>query len=257
MHGKRAAMTTEHWIVPDWPAPANVYAACTTRRGGVSQGPYAGMNPADHVGDAAAAVAANRRRLVQVLDLPAAPVWLRQVHGTRVIDAAAAGLAPEADAAFSRRPGVVCAVLTADCLPLLLCDRAGTVVAAVHAGWRGLAAGVVERSVAALDIAPGQVLAWLGPAIGPAAYTVGDEVREAFIGHDPQAAAAFAPAPGGGWRADLYRLARQRLAACGVSDIWGGGRCTFTEARDFYSYRRDGVTGRMASLIWLETGSSG
>jgi YfiH family protein len=210
------------------------------------------MNPADHVGDAATAVGANRQRLARVLDLPAAPVWLRQVHGITVIDAADAPAAPQADAAFSCRPGVVCAVLTADCLPLLLCNRAGTVVAAAHAGWRGLAAGVVEQSVAALDVAPGQLLAWLGPAIGPAAYTVGEEVREAFIRHDPRAAAAFAPAPGGGWLADLYRLARQRLAACGIDAVFGGGRCTFTEAQDFFSYRRDGVTGRMATLIWLE-----
>jgi len=250
-------MTSDDWITPDWPAPAGVHAVCTTRHGGVSQGPFASMNPADHVGDAATAVGANRRRLVQVLDLPAAPVWLRQVHGTTVIDAADAPAAPQADASFSHRPGVVCAVLTADCLPLLLCDRAGTVVAAAHAGWRGLAAGVVEQSVAALDIVPGQLLAWLGPAIGPAAYTVGKEVREAFTGHDPRAAAAFAPAPGGGWYADLYRLARQRLLACGIDDVFGGGRCTLTEAQVFFSYRRDGVTGRMATLIWMETGGGG
>jgi YfiH family protein len=245
-------MTSADWITPDWPAPAGVHAVCTTRHGGVSQGPYASMNPADHVGDTATAVGANRQRLARVLDLPAAPVWLQQVHGTTVIDATDAPAAPQADAAFSCRPDVVCAVLTADCLPLLLCNRAGTVVAAAHAGWRGLAAGVVEQSVAALDVAPVQLLAWLGPAIGPAAYTVGEEVREAFIRHDPRAAAAFAPAPGGGWLADLYRLARQRLAACGIDAVFGGGRCTFTEAQDFFSYRRDGVTGRMATLIWLE-----
>jgi YfiH family protein len=209
------------------------------------------MNPAAHVGDAAAAVTANRQRLVRDLALPAEPVWLRQVHGTAVIDAAAAVPESQADAAFSRRPGVVCAVLTADCLPVLLCDRAGSVVAAAHAGWRGLAAGIIERTVAAMGVPPGQVLAWLGPAIGRDAYRVGGEVRAVFVGHTPRAATAFRPLPDGGWHADLYQLARQRLAACGVSEISGGEWCTFTQTRDFYSYRRDGVTGRMASLIWL------
>lgn len=252
MPGKRPAMTPDDWLVPDWPAPANVHAVSTTRRGGVSRAPYDSMNPAGHVGDDEAAVAANRQQLLEALALPAGPVWLRQVHGTGVVDAAAAGPEPVADAAVSRQQGVVCAVLTADCLPLLLCDRAGTVVAVAHAGWRGLAAGVIERTVAAMGVPPRQVLAWLGPAIGPAAYRVGEEVREVFTGYDPQAVAAFVPAADGGWYADLYRLARQRLATSGVSAVSGGDRCTFTETRDFYSYRRDGVTGRMASLIWLE-----
>jgi len=249
-------MTPEDWIVPDWPAPAAVRAVVTSRHGGVSTGPYASMNPADHVGDAPAAVAVNRRRLEQLLQLPAAPVWLQQVHGTGVVDAAAVHGPVQADAAYACQPGVVCAVLTADCLPLLLCDRAGSRVAAAHAGWRGLAAGVIEQTVAALGRPGDALLAWLGPAIGPSAYEVGSEVRDTFLAHDPQAAAAFSPAPGG-WRADLYRLARQRLADCGVRAVSGGNHCTFTEAGRFFSYRRDGVTGRIASLIWLQDGVPG
>lgn len=243
------------WIVPDdWPVPAHVRALTTTRAGGISTGPYASLNLADHVGDDPAAVAANRMRLVAEAGLPADPVWLQQVHGNTVVDIARATPVPEADAAYSHQPGQVCAVLTADCLPVLLCDRAGEQVAAVHAGWRGLAAGVIEQAVAALPVPGAELLAWLGPAISAAAYTVGDEVRETFIAHDPRAAAAFQPGRHDGWHADLYQLARQRLAACGVPAVHGGGRCTFREAQHFYSYRRDGVTGRMATLIWLAPG---
>jgi YfiH family protein len=210
------------------------------------------MNPADHVGDDPDAVQANRVRLGEALQLPASPVWLQQVHGTRVVDAASITGPVEADGAFAGQPGVVCAVLTADCLPVLLCDRHGNRVAVVHAGWRGLAAGVVEQAVAAMQVPGDSVLAWLGPAIGARAYVVGDEVRDAFVGHAARARDAFRPAASGGWHADLYRLARQRLATCGVEAVFGGGFCTFTDDRRFYSYRRDGVTGRMASLIWLE-----
>lgn len=243
------------WIVPDdWPVPAHVRALTTTRAGGISTGPYASLNLADHVGDDPAAVAANRMRLVAEAGLPADPVWLQQVHGNTVVDIARATPVPEADAAYSHQPGQVCAVLTADCLPVLLCDRAGEQVAAVHAGWRGLAAGVIEQAVAALPVPGAELLAWLGPAISAAAYTVGDEVRETFIKHDPRAAAAFQSGRHDGWHADLYQLARQRLAACGVPAVHGGGRCTFREAQHFYSYRRDGVTGRMATLIWLAPG---
>jgi len=247
----------DDWLVPDWPATPRVSAVCTTRHGGHSAGPYRSMNPADHVGDDRVAVAANRETLRRVLQLPEEPRWLQQVHGTTVIDAAktvASGVAPLADAACCSRPGVACAVLTADCLPLLLCDQAGRQVAAVHAGWRGLAAGVIEQTVATMQQPGGALLAWLGPAIGPAAYQVGDEVREVFLTHDSQAQAAFRPDPEGGWRADLYRLARQRLADRGVTAVYGGDLCSFTDAERFFSYRRDGVTGRMATLIWLQPG---
>lgn len=235
------------FIVPDWPAPPNVHALVTTRAGGVSAGPYAGFNLGDHVGDDPAAVAANRAALRR--HLPAEPVWLRQVHGIRCVDAAAAR-DTEADAACARAPNVVCAVLTADCLPLLLCDAGGTAVAVVHAGWRGLAAGVVESAVAALGV-PGQdLIAWLGPAIGPDSFEVGDEVRAAFVAQDPAAAAAFVPHGAGKWLCDIYRLARQRLARLGVRRLAGAESCTVRERERFFSYRRDGATGRMASLIW-------
>ncbi len=240
----------EDWIVPDWPAPACVHAVTTTRQGGVSQGVYSSMNPADHVGDDPEAVATNRARLQQVLALPARPAWLQQVHGITVVDAGVMTGTPQADAAYTCRAGVVCTVLTADCLPLLLCDKEGECVAAVHAGWRGLAAGVIEEAVRALARPGAALLAWLGPAISPAAYQVGDEVRDTFMAHDPRAAAAFRPAAGG-WHADLYQLARERLAACGVTQVYGGGHCSYAEAGRFFSYRRDGACGRMASLIWI------
>jgi len=239
------------FISPDWPAPANVRAAVTTRSGGVSVGPYASLNLGDHVGDEPVAVAENRARLVHALALPAEPGWLKQVHGTCVLDAALAD-GREADAGFATGPGVVCAVLTADCLPVLFCDRHGTHVAAAHAGWRGLAAGMLERTVEALGVPPGDVLAWLGPAIGPEAFEVGEEVRAEFLRHDARAAEAFRPSPEGRWLADLYALARLRLQRQGVTAIHGGGLCTFRDAARFYSYRRDGVTGRMASLVWLD-----
>lgn len=241
------------WIVPDWPAPAGVRAVTTTRHGGISQGCYASMNPADHVDDAPPAVAENRQRLLHALTLPADPVWLQQVHGTTVVDAAAGGPAPAADAAFSRQPGVVCAVLTADCLPVLLTDTAGDCVAAVHAGWRGLVAGVIEQTVVALALPGERLLAWLGPAIGPQAFQVGAEVRDAFLSHDQAAATAFRQGSDGSCYADLYHLARLRLAAVDVTAVYGGGLCSYTDSDRFYSYRRDGVTGRMATLIWLES----
>jgi YfiH family protein len=243
-------MKTGDWLVPDWPAPGNVQAATTTRRGGFSTGNYASMNPADHVGDDAGAVQANRRELRRALELPSSPCWLQQVHGTHVVDAAHSPPVPEADAALTRQAGIVCAVLTADCLPVLFCDRAGSVVAAAHAGWRGLAAGVLERTVEAMGVPPAELLAWLGPAISQAAYAVGDEVRTAFVSGNPEALEAFRELPGG-WQADLYRLGRQRLAASGVTAVHGGGFCTRGDPDRFYSYRRDGVTGRMASMIWL------
>jgi YfiH family protein len=242
-------------IVPDWPAPLGVRALITPRAGGVSGGAYAGLNLGMRSGDAIADVARNRASLRR--HLPAEPLWLRQVHGTTVVDVGDGDENPEADAALVRRPKAVCAVLTADCLPLLLCDDQGTVVAAAHAGWRGLCAGVIEQTLRAMDRPPAALLAYLGPAIGPRAYEVGAEVRAAFTAADqadePESEAAFAPGKPGKFYADLYALARQRHAQSGVARIYGGACCTYTERERFYSYRRDGATGRMASLIWMET----
>jgi hypothetical protein len=238
------------WLSPQWPAPSTVRALSTTRRGGCSAGPYAGLNLADHVGDSPQAVAANRRALASAADLPCEPLWLEQVHGPTCIEADGATGRPRADGAVARHRGTVCAVLTADCLPVLLCDRAGTTVAALHAGWRGMAAGIVEAGVAATALAPGRLMAWLGPAIGPRAYEVGEEVRAALSAADP---GAFRPsARAGHWHADLCAVARSLLAAAGVTEVYGGGRCTASEPAEFFSYRRDGTCGRMATLIWHE-----
>ncbi|MBK5970366.1 MULTISPECIES: peptidoglycan editing factor PgeF [Thiorhodovibrio] len=281
------------FIYPQWSVSPRVHACTTTRAVGNSTGPYAGLNLATHVGDDPARVAANRRQLVAALKLSAEPVWLEQVHGTDVFeidgqtmartqmssscpssssesirhqrdgrvmaitadqpDPAGVVGAPCADASLTHEPGRVCAVLTADCLAVLLCERHGGAVAAVHAGWRGLLAGVIERTVGRLGQAPERIAAWLGPAIGPRAFEVGPEVREAFVTTDPAAASAFEPSLGGRWLADLYRLARQRLEQVGVSAISGGEFCTFSDQARFYSYRREGRTGRMASLIWLDS----
>lgn len=246
------------FIHPDWPAPPRVRAACTTRIGGVSQGPYAGFNMGRGSGDDAVAVNENRRRAALALGLPAEPCWIRQVHGIRVVRMPEEAPDPEADASFSVEPGVVCVVQAADCLPVLLCDRAGTLVAAAHAGWRGLAGGVLERTVAALPAPPRELLAWLGPAIGPEAFEVGEEVRDSFVRADPAAARAFRPGGRAGKHyADLFLLARQRLAHAGVGQVSGGGISTHADPARFYSFRRDGVTGRMAALIWLAPGGAG
>ncbi len=237
------------WRIPRWPAPPRVRAAYTTRQGGVSAGPYAGFNLAEHVGDDPSAVAANRARLRAGLGLPAEPAWLRQVHGAAVVEAVP-GPPREADGSLCRGAGQVSAVLTADCLPVLLCDRAGTVACALHAGWRGLAAGILEAGVAATGRPPGALLAWLGPAIGPAAFRVGEEVRAAFLDRAPEDADAFAPAAGG-WRADLRALARRRLSRAGVTAVYGVTDCTYSEPDLYYSYRRDRRCGRQATLIWL------
>lgn len=228
-----------------------MHAVSTTRLGGVSEPPFDSLNLGDHVGDTPLHVAENRARLRTALHLPADPLWLAQVHGCRVVEAGDAGV-PEADGAWTRDRGRACVVMAADCLPVLLCDRAGTRVAALHAGWRGLAAGVIEAGSAALASPGTALLAWLGPAIGPAAFEVGEEVRDAFVTRDPRAARAFQAHRPGHWWADLYILARQRLSDCGVSAVYGGGRCTHSERDLFYSYRRDQVTGRSATLIWLE-----
>lgn len=240
------------FIIPDWPAPNHVRALVTTRKGGVSQGPYAGFNLADHVGDDPQAVAENRHLLRQrVPELPADPLWLRQVHGTTCVEVEISDPGVEADASWAYTPGSVCAVLTADCLPLLLCDKEGSVVGAVHAGWQGLATGVIEAAVQTLDAAPKNLLAWMGPAIGPHAFEVGADVRDQFLAHDRAAADAFIPTIDGKWLGNLYTLARQRLNALGVTRIYGGGECTYSDPERFYSFRRDKTTGRMASLIWL------
>jgi YfiH family protein len=240
------------WIIPRWPAPERVRAVSTTRAGGASRPPYASLNLAAHVGDDSGAVAANREHLAQAMRLPSTPAWLQQVHGTQVVDAAGVTLPVAADATYALVPGVVCAVLTADCLPVLLCDRGGRAVAAAHAGWRGLAAGVIDEGVRALGVSAGGLLAWLGPAIGPDSYEVGEEVRAAFVGRDPGAAGAFRESGAGRWRADLYELARRRLRALGITAIHGGGLCTLRDSTRYYSFRRDGQTGRMASLIWID-----
>jgi YfiH family protein len=238
------------WIVPAWSAPANVRARVTTRAGGVSVGPWRGLNLGDHVGDDPAAVAENRRRVS--LELPAEPVWLKQVHGADCVDAATVSVGHEADAAFSRASSVVCAVMTADCLPVLLCDSAGRVVAAVHAGWRGLAAGVIESTVSAMGVVGADLHAWLGPAIRSQSFEVGGEVRDIFAAQNADAVDAFVARPNGKWLCDIYRLARQRLAGLGVCRITSADFCTVRDADRFYSYRAEGVTGRFASLIWLE-----
>jgi hypothetical protein len=248
---KETEMNSE-WIIPRWPAPERVRAVSTTRHGGTSRPPYDTLNLAEHVGDEVMAVAANRDELRRVMQLPAVPAWLQQVHGVQVVNAAGVTAPPAADASYALEPGVVCAVLTADCLPVLLCDRGGCAVAAAHAGWRGLAAGVIEQTIAIMPVPGGELMAWLGPAISAEAYVVGEEVRDTFVDHDPAAEAAFRPATDGGWHADLYRLARQRLWSQGVTAISGGELCTWQDPVRFYSFRRDGVTGRMASLIWLQ-----
>ena len=240
-------------FVPDWPTPQNVRSLVTTRNGGVSQGVFSSLNLGAHVGDDPSAVAANREHVEALVH--GTPVWLNQVHGTVVFDAArfsAGDQPPEADASFSRKAGSVCAVMTADCLPVLFCDLAGSVVAAAHAGWRGLLAGVLEETIAAMNVPGRNLMAYLGPAIGPQAFEVGDEVRSAFVAFDEASIAAFNPLQPGKWLADIDLLARQRLAGQGVKRIYGGSFCTVSESDRFFSYRRDGQTGRMASMIWLD-----
>ena len=238
-------------LQPDWALPAGVGALLTTRAGGRSVGSFASFNLGSHVGDDPLAVAANRARLRSFL--PAEPLWLNQVHGAAVADADVSEGVPEADAVLARSSRRVCAVLTADCLPVLLCDDDASVVAAAHAGWRGLAAGVLENTVREMGVPPHRLRAWLGPAIGPQAFEVGDEVRAAFVADDAGAAGAFVARPlAGKWLADLFLLARRRLVAAGVTRISGGGVCTVSTPQRFYSYRRDGVTGRFATMVWLE-----
>ena len=241
-------------IRPDWPAAPRIAAAATTRAGGHSTGRFAGLNLADHVGDQPETVARNRKILAAELDLPEAPRWLKQVHGTQVVDAAEVSAPTPADAIISTTPGQVCAVLTADCLPVLLCDREARHVAAIHAGWRGLLAGVIEASIEALErrrVPASSMLAWLGPAIGPSAYEVGSDVWEVCSRRYPECLGAFAPGRPERWQMDLYALARWILERAGVRSVYGGDYCTFADGR-FFSHRRNGVTGRQATCIWLQ-----
>ncbi len=241
-------------LIPQWGAPQNVRAAFTLRQGGASVGPFQSLNVGDHVGDDPEAVCENRRRVRGGLRLPCEPLWLRQVHGATVWDAAQprAASPPEADAVVVRGPGRVAVIQVADCLPVLFASRDGAVVAAAHAGWRGLAAGVLEATVAAMDVSPGSVVAWVGPAIGREAFEVGDDVREAFVRGDGAAASSFIPNERGRWQCDLVGLARRRLAGLAVHEISGGPWCTHSDPRRFFSHRRDGPCGRMAALLWRQ-----
>ena len=238
----------DNWIEADWPAPAGIHAGTTLRHGGSSQLPYHSFNLATHVGDDAQYVIANRTRLVEMLGLAQQPVWLNQQHSTQVIKADQTYKQAIADASYTKKNNVVCAVLTADCLPILLCDEAGDQIAAIHAGWRGLLNGIIENTVSTFNNK--HLMAWLGPAISQQAFEVGEEVRSAFINHKESAELAFIGNGVGKWRADLYQLAMQRLNSIGVSSIYGGGQCTYSEQDRFYSYRRTPQTGRIATLIW-------
>ena len=238
------------WLAPDWPTPPGVRALSTFRSGGISSGRYESLNLGDHVGDEGAAVAANRSRLALAAKLPAEPCWLRQVHGKEVADVDA----PVAsnDASFTRRAGRVCAILSADCLPVLFASTEARVIGAAHAGWRGLVAGVLGATVRAMDEAPSALIAWIGPCIGPLAYEVGAEVRDAILTGMPAAAPAFEPTAAGRYRADLPGISRLQLQALGISRIYGGTQCTFSHPERYFSHRRDGQTGRQGTLIWLE-----
>ncbi|MBV2128870.1 peptidoglycan editing factor PgeF [Arsukibacterium indicum] len=239
-------------LTPDWPAPHNVKAVCSTRSGGCSTGQYQSLNLGAHVGDNALAVSRNRQLFQNWAKMPGPPVWLNQTHSTDCITLVSE-MHPgcDADASFSNQPGLVCTVMTADCLPVLICNEAGTEIAAVHAGWRGLCDGVIENTMR-LFSKPSGCMAWLGPAISQPVFEVGAEVRAAFIQQDPQAASAFIAGKQDKWLADLYLLARQRLAHSGLTMVYGGQYCTYQQPADFFSYRRDGLTGRMAAAIWLE-----
>jgi YfiH family protein len=249
-------MSTNACLKANWPAPANIRAFTTLRSGpGVSRAPFDRFNLGSRCGDDPAHAQQNRERLASGFRLPTSPRWLHQVHGVDVVRLGKRSdrdrdLEPIADAAVSSDAGVVLAILTADCLPVLLCAEQGDEVAAAHAGWRGLAAGVLENTVRAMYSPPPELMAWLGPAAGPDAYEVGSEVREAFLAHDRAAASAFVPTRENHWRVDLYQLARQRLKAIGVTRVFGGGLCTISDPTHYYSHRRDQTTGRMATVIW-------
>jgi polyphenol oxidase len=240
-------------IEPLWPAPARVRAAFTCRSGGVSAPPFDSLNLGARVGDEPEAVARNRDRMREALCLPGEPAWLEQVHGVNVVrlDAEQTAQIPRADAVVTREPGRVCVIQVADCMPVLFAAADGAAIGAAHAGWRGLAAGVLEATVGALESRPGDLLAWMGPAIGPRHFEVGEEVRVAFTQQDAEAGSAFVRNARGRWQCDLYALVRRRLTALGIRSIHGGGWCTFADPARFFSYRRDPRCGRMAALIWL------
>lgn len=237
-----------HWITPDWPAPAHVHAATTLRTGGVSQGEFSSLNPADHVHDKQQHVLENRQRITTMLALPADPVWLQQAHSVQAVCADLVTGTPEVDASYTVKSNIVCTVLTADCLPILLCNAQGTIIAAIHGGWRGLLNGIIENT---LDKMPDtELMAWLGPAIGAQCFEVGDDVRNAFISKSTQFASAFNDSCQGKYLADIYQIARILLNNAGVKHCYGGQYCTVTDKEQFYSFRRDGPTGRMATMIW-------
>ncbi|MEQ1486619.1 peptidoglycan editing factor PgeF [Methyloglobulus sp.] len=240
----------KHWLQPDWPAPVNVHAATTLRTGGVSKGEYASLNPATHVGDSADLVSQNRHILKTMLNLPSEPIWLNQTHSNRAVKAIATDAPQEADASYTDQPGIVCTVMTADCLPLLVCSTDGTEIAAIHAGWRGLLDGVIDNTINALKNK--DLLVWLGPAIGSERFEVGVEVHTAFLTKSAEYAPAFKQQSQDKWLADIYQLARINLATLGINKVYGGNFCTVTDKERFYSYRRDQVTGRMATLIWRD-----
>ncbi len=241
-----------NFITPNWPAPKNIRAYTTTRSGGVSQAPYDSFNLAAHGGDDLEAVQKNRALLKETLNLPNEPAWLSQNHTTIAVEITANYQKQEADASFAREANQVCVVMTADCLPLLVCNQAGTEIAAIHAGWRGLADGVIEATIKKLNSDPKDLLVWLGPAMGPAHYQVGSDTRDAFLKHDPKAESGFYQQDATHWLLDMYHIARQRLHALGITAIYGGGHCTYTEQDKFFSYRRAAKTGRMATLIWRQ-----
>jgi YfiH family protein len=240
-------------ITPDWKAPPGVRAAFTSRRGGVSTGAYESLNIATHVNDVPAAVLENRTRVRGELMLPAEPIWLEQVHGVAVADLDEALPARRADAAVAHTPDRICAIQVADCMPVLFATQDGLRIGAAHAGWRGLAGGVLEATIAAMHCVPARLVAWLGPCIGPDHFEVGDEVREAFVSKDAQVEHAFERNARGRWQCDLYAIARRKLSQLGVADVRGGGWCTFADKNRFFSYRRDGQCGRMAALIWRDS----
>jgi YfiH family protein len=239
------------FIQPNWPAPTNVHAASTVRSGGVSREPFDSLNLATHVGDDASSVAENRRLLKTALRLSAEPAWLDQIHSDVVVEASDVVAPPRADACVARSSGRACVVMTADCLPILFCNQDGDRVAATHAGWRGLAAGIIDTTVGTLGVPGHQLMAWMGPAIGPSAFEVGDEVRIAMLARDGGTAGAFVQNSRGRWQCDIYAIARRNLNQLGVTEVYGGGYCTYTDER-FFSYRRDGRCGRMATLIWMD-----
>lgn len=246
-------MSSAQYIYPDWDAPSNVKAAVTTRIGGVSPEPYQSFNMGDHVGDKEEYVNTNRQQLVSNLALSSNPFWLKQVHGVVVTDIDEKHAPTEADASITRQKNTVSVVMTADCLPVLFCDKNGRVIASAHAGWRGLHAGILEKTIESMQVDAANILAWMGPAIGSEAFEVGEEVKQAFCEDMSEAAQAFkASSNVGKWMADLYLLAKLRLQRAGVLDISGGNFCTYTDSERFFSYRRDKTTGRMASLIWME-----